>query len=168
MNSKGRNSRISIPAKIINLLLFDDEFFREVCGLKKANLTAAFPKYDQWCDSEGSFHMEFALAGYSPKDLEIFVAGNEFSVRTIRAEREEQKIIQEEDESFSQRDPQPRIQQGAILRGIARRNFSCSFYISQEFDISGLDASMENGLLHVRVPANNNVQIKKIKINNGE
>lgn len=167
MNSKGRNSRISIPAKIINLLLFDDEFFREVAALKKANLTATFPKYDQWCDSDGNFHMEFALAGYSPNDLEITIIGNEFSVRTIKLEKEELRATEEE-ESLTPKDPQPRIQHGAILRGIARRNFSCSFYISQEFDIGRLKANMENGLLHVYIPSNSGVQIKTIKINNGE
>jgi HSP20 family molecular chaperone IbpA len=167
MSAKVRNSRISIPGKIVNLLLYDDEFFREVSSLKKANIVGSFPKYDQWCDSEGTFHMEFALAGYSPSDLEISISGNEFNIRTSKPEYGEAKS-QEEDPSLAIKDPQPKIQQGAILRGIARRNFSCSFYISQDFDISNLKAVMENGLLHVIVPAIVKIQTKVIKINSGE
>lgn len=171
MSAKVRNSRISIPGKIVNLLLYDDEFFREVSALKKANIVGSFPKYDQWCDADGTFHMEFALAGYSPSDLEISISGNEFNIRTSKPEYGEPKQQQQQEDENSSvaiKDPQPKIQHGAILRGIARRNFSCSFYISQDFDISNLKAIMENGLLHVIVPAIVKIQTKVIKINSGE
>ena len=81
--SNNKASRISIPGRLIQLLLHDDEFFQEVNRIKKASSAGSFPKYDQWCDSDG-FHMEFALAGYAKKDLEVLCSGQELTIRSIR------------------------------------------------------------------------------------
>ena len=73
LNGKKRNNRVSIPSKIKDLLFHDDQFFREVSEINKVKLNKNFPKQDQWCDEEGVFHIEFALAGYTPSDLEIII-----------------------------------------------------------------------------------------------
>jgi HSP20 family molecular chaperone IbpA len=172
-NTKSKFSRISIPGRIINLLLHDDEFFREVSTIKKVGNTNGFPKYDQWCDVTG-FHMEFALAGYSAKDLEIVFSGNELTVRSTKnTELPQEEMSVDHNHADDPKDDlksnqSPRIHHGAIVRGIARRNFSTSFFVSQEYDISATKASIQNGLLHLLIPVRLENKVNHISISNGE
>ena len=175
--NRNKTSRISIPGKMIQLLLHDDEFFREVTNLKKVGTAGSFPKYDQWCDTDG-FHMEFALAGYAKKDLEVCYSGQELIVRSLRntPESEVADNISLLGESSEEQIPEvitrgsslPKIQQGAIVRGIARRNFTTNFLISQEFAVSEAKASVKDGLLHILIPTKGEITTKKIEIQNGE
>jgi HSP20 family molecular chaperone IbpA len=173
--SRSKTSRISIPGRLIQLLLHDDEFFREVMNLKKASTAGSFPKYDQWCDSDG-FHMEFALAGYAKKDLEICYSGQELIVRSLRnnSESDTASLIAEVSsddnipEIITRNASLPKIQQGAIVRGIARRNFTTNFLISQEFEVSASKAFVKDGLLHILIPLKGEITTKTIEIQNGE
>jgi HSP20 family molecular chaperone IbpA len=172
--NRSKSSRISIPGRLIQLLLHDDEFFREVMNLKKASTAGSFPKYDQWCDTDG-FHMEFALAGYARKDIEVCYSGQELIVRSLRNNMEVPSPISyessEEDnipEVVTRSSSLPKIQQGAIVRGIARRNFTTNFLISQEFDVSSTRAFVKDGLLHILIPLKGEITTKTIEIQNGE
>lgn len=172
--NRSKSSRISIPGRVVQLLLHDDEFFREVMNLKKASTAGSFPKYDQWCDADG-FHMEFALAGYAKKDLEICYSGQELIVRSVRSNQDQQAYhstdsLEEEQipEVITRSSSSPKIQQGAIVRGIARRNFSTNFLISQEFDVSSTRATVKDGLLHLLIPTKTEITTKVIEIQNGE
>lgn len=172
--NRSKSSRISVPGRVVQLMLHDDEFFREVMSLKKASTAGSFPKYDQWCDAEG-FHMEFALAGYAKKDLEVCYSGQDLIVRSVRSTQDSQSIntnesLEEEviPEVITRSTSSPKIQQGAIVRGIARRNFSTNFFISQEFDISSTVATVKDGLLHLVIPAKSEITAKTIEIKNGE
>jgi HSP20 family molecular chaperone IbpA len=173
--NRSKTSRISIPGRVIQLLLHDDEFFREVTNLKKASTAGTFPKYDQWCDQDG-FHMEFALAGYAKKDLEVCYSGQELIVRSLRNPVESgyssgQEASQEEEnipEVITRSSSLPKIQQGAIVRGIARRNFTTNFLISQEFNVSASKATVKDGLLHIFIPLKGEITTKTIEIQNGE
>jgi HSP20 family molecular chaperone IbpA len=172
--NRSKSSRISVPGRVVQLMLHDDEFFREVMNLKKASTAGSFPKYDQWCDAEG-FHMEFALAGYAKKDLEVCYSGQDLIVRSVRSTQDIQSVntnesLEEEviPEVITRSTSSPKIQQGAIVRGIARRNFSTNFFISQEFDISSTVATVKDGLLHLVIPAKSEITAKTIEIKNGE
>lgn len=180
-------SRISIPGRLIQLLLNDDDFFQQVSLLKKASSSGSFPKYDQWCDEFG-FHMEFALAGYSKKDLEVLSVGQEIIIRSQRtesppptAEFEDftdfcpmvvdvapQPDKAQETKVITRKPNAPKINRGAIVRGIARRNFEVSFLIGQEFDTSSTKAIAKDGLLHLMVPAKTEIVTKAIEIVSGE
>ena len=159
-------NRVSIPGKIIDLLWTDDEFYREVSSLKKASTSGRFPKCDQWCDDDG-FHMAFALAGYSPKDLKIETSGYELFISGGGAKKE---VTQSGNEGLSEEDDYPamnpnmQIQKGMIVRGIARRNFKTKYFMSPEFNLSGTRAFMNNGLLEVVVPRAEIDAIKTIEI----
>jgi HSP20 family molecular chaperone IbpA len=176
--SRSKTSRISIPGRLIQLLLHDDEFFREVTNLKKASTAGVFPKYDQWCDSDG-FHMEFALAGYAKKDLEVCYSGQELIIRSLRDNVESEateiqsnlgeSVVEEHiPEIITRGSSLPKIQQGAIVRGIARRNFTTNFLIGQEFEVSEAKASVKDGLLHILIPTKGEITTIKIEIQNGE
>ena len=144
-------NRVTLPAKIIEQLYNDEEFFREVSSVKKLSLSR-FPKNDQWVSEEG-FNMVFALAGYGSEDLNVSVHGSKL---TISSKNHIQ--MPKEDE------PQKTISHGVVNRGIARRNFKISFIINEEYDITKTFATMEKGLLHITIPTQAEMFHKEITI----
>ena len=151
-NLKEGLNRVSVPGRIIDLLLSDDEFYREVSSLKKASSAGKFPRCDQWCDEDG-FHMAFALAGFSVQDIRVCVSGHELIVsgKGLRKDDSSNEDLESSDE-YPAKDPNFQIQQGIIVRGIARRNFRTKYFMSSEFNLSEAKATMENGLLEIIVP----------------
>lgn len=162
-----KTSKVSIPGRIMFLLMNDDSFFQEVMKLKKASSAGSFPKYDQWCDQEG-FHMEFALAGYSKSDIQVQFFGQEIIIKSAKNNLEnstEKEVSSSTEESFV---PSSKVQFGSISRGIARRNFTSSFLISQEFDVGSTKATVKDGLLHLLIPERKEQNINVIEVVNGE
>jgi len=162
--------RVSIPGRIVDLLLSDDEFYREVSSLKKASTSGRFPKCDQWCDDTG-FHMAFALAGYSPDDIEIYsedcmlvVRSNKAGPPTLLDENNNLGDMPEDTDDYPAKTAKAQIQQGMIVRGIARRSFRTKFFVRPEFDLVNTTASMSNGLLEITVPSRVNDYSRRIKI----
>ncbi len=145
-------NRVTVPCKIIDHLYNDEEFFRDVTSLKKVSLSR-FPKNDQWVSEEG-FHMVFALAGYGPEDLSLEVSGS----RVIISSKEQLPPVEEGTR------PKQVVSHGVVNRGIARRNFKVSYFISEEFDASMLSASMNKGLLTIMIPHRVNMEVKSISI----
>lgn len=170
--------RYSVPAKLIELLWTDDEFFRDVSNIKKAAMNSAFPKNDQYADHDG-FHLEFALAGYAPGDIEVVAIGSILNVSGNGLEDSSKVVgrtkfkplntdLGEELLEEYVKDTKPALHHGNIIRGIARRSFNVKFIISEEFDLSKASATMENGLLHVIIPGCKIAIPQNIKINNAE
>ena len=156
-------SRISIPGRILDLLWSDDEYFRDVTSHKKTSSAGKFPRCDQWCDDEG-FHMAFALAGYSPCDVEVSIKHNELHISGTgnKFEKEEQQTV--ENDEYPAKAPNIGVQQGMIVRGIARRNFKTKYFINHSFDLSKVKASMRNGLLEVLIPKKEEETLQPINI----
>ena len=178
LNEKQNVGRVSISGRIIDLLWMDDEFYREVSSLKKASSSNKFPRTDQWCDGDG-FHMAFALAGYSIDDIEICFSGNEliitgsgnkmsnnnFDSEDETASNNNTSADNSNDDDYPQRSKNKQIQQGIILRGIARRSFRAKYYISPDFELDRAHSTMKDGLLEVVIPQSNNNDFSKIEIN---
>lgn len=145
-----KGSRLTIPARFIDLLFHDDGFFREVSQLKKAD-SGSFPKYDQWYDQEG-LHMQFALAGYSSGDVQVrvHVPSNELVIESQGLEPPAN--VKPDGETGEEKEAKTEIQKGMIVRGIARRKFRTRFLISPELDISKTAAIMSHGLLKILIP----------------
>lgn len=146
--------RYSMPAKIVELLWKDDEYYREVTKIKKVSSTSNFPKTDQRVDEEG-FKIEFALAGYSPSDVLIKVSGKVLSVSSGGMDDEySQPTPKEDDDAFEEyvKDAKAKTQRGFVVRGIARRSFNVKLLISEDFDLSRVNAIMEHGLLQITIP----------------
>lgn len=158
-------NRVSVPGRIFDLLWSDDEFYREVGGNKKVTSAGKFPRCDQWCGPDG-FHMAFALAGYSPEDVSISVEGNMLCIGGAgnKLSHEGNPISEgSPTDEYPAKTPSPGVQQGLIVRGIARRNFKSKYFIHSEFNLKLSSASMRNGMLEVFVPRSE--AIPPIKIN---
>ena len=162
-------SRVSIPGRVLDLLWTDDEFFRDVTSHKKASSSGKFPRCDQWCDEEG-FHMAFALAGYSPCDVSVYVRHNELHVDGVGSKvgvsdkTPELSVDAESDDEYPVKVPKLGVQHGIIVRGIARRNFKTKYFINPSFNLTMVKASMRNGLLEVLIPKKEEGTLQPIKI----
>lgn len=163
--------RYSIPAKILELLYTNDQFFNEVTKLNKASNIPNFPRTDEWRDDSG-FNISFALAGYAPEDISVEVEGNILTVKGngLDSIANQSTPVEESDASkeyseYSSKEGRPRIHIGSISRGIARRKFSVKLLISEEFDADFANANMQHGLLHIVIPYRSNPHYKLIKIN---
>lgn len=158
--------RVSVPGRVWDLLWRDDEFYREICSNKKVSSAGKFPRCDQWCDDFG-FHMAFALAGYSPGDIEIDVFDNELTIKGVceKLDDPQDRSVPSEDdpEEYPALTPSIAVQKGMILRGIARRSFQTKYYINPAFDPSKAYAVMKNGLLELVIPTRS--PVKPITIN---
>lgn len=146
--------RYSIPYKMIHLLWEDSEFFNTVMKIGRTP-QSKFPKNDQYSDEYG-FHLEFALAGYSPSDINIEVNDGYLSVESNGLDDviPEEPKISSEDDAFQQysRPAKARVHTGIISRGIARRSFRVEYAVAPIFDCHKATAVMENGLLHITIP----------------
>ncbi len=158
-------SRASIPGRVLDLLWSDDEFCRDVTSHKKVSSSGKFPKTDQWCDDEG-FRMAFALAGYSPADVSISADGNMICINgsgNNPSSRDSEAGSEESGDIYPPKAPNTTVQQGVIMRGIARRNFRVKYFINPDFNIAESSAIMRNGLLEIFIPR---AQIKEpVEIN---
>lgn len=126
-------SRVIIPKKVIDRLYDDERFFNGVLSSGKIN-EVKFPRSDQWVEGE-DLYISFALAGYSKEDILINLEGRFISIKNKN--KMESKIA---------------MSKGIISRGIAGRNFEREFYIHDHFDVSKMTASMNDGLLVLRLP----------------
>ena len=140
------NSRASIPLKVYESLWGDDQFYRNIEGHKKINIPK-FPRCDQWYDDDG-FYLAFALAGFSPDDIVVSSKLNTLKISNFN------KIPSKKNN----------LQQGIIVRGIARRNFDIGFVIHDNYDVGKAVSVMKNGLLKISIPTREPVSEVNIKI----
>ena len=112
--------RLSFPGKVLFKLLNDDQFYRDVMKSNRISINN-FPKYDQWTDDDG-FYIEFALAGFSKDDVNVSHDGNVIYIDSGVDEPSSSKP--------SSKPSSLGIKKGVISRGIARRSFKTSFFIS--------------------------------------
>jgi HSP20 family protein len=83
-------------------------------------------------ESNDSLNIDIACVGLTKKDIDITIEGD-----ILRVEYKKNKID----------DPVEYIQ-----RNIAKRAFNMGWRISRKFDLSGLDAKLQNGLLQLSIP----------------
>jgi HSP20 family molecular chaperone IbpA len=162
--------RYSLPAKVVEMLFSNDNYFNEVVKLNKGSITN-FPKTDEWRDQNG-FNISFALAGYAPEDISVEVENSVLIVKGNGLDSISQSSTPnvEPDDSFQEysKESRPRIHIGTISRGIARRKFCVRLFISEEFDIFKSSATMRHGLLHIMIPEKVKVDFLTIKIKDGK
>jgi len=121
-----------------------DNFFNDFPNLLRQT-TQGYPVSDIYQNEKGDTVMEFALAGFSKKDLSIEIKPEKRSI-TVRAESNAS-----EEEVSSRR--------------IARRSFEKTYVnFDNNLDLSSVTANFENGLLYITVPVRPEIEPLKIKI----
>ena len=104
-----------------------DEFDRM---LDSSEFVSNYPPYNIKRVSDSDYKIEFALAGFDKKDIEVETKDNSL---TIRSKTKDETIDKKGD--------------GVVHRGIASRQFMRSFALGD--DIKAKDAKLENGLLTI-------------------
>ena len=121
-----------------------DNFFNDFPSLLRQT-TQGYPVSDIYQNETGDTVMEFALAGFSKKDLSVEIKPEKRSI-TVRA----QSNSSEEEDSN---------------RRIARRSFEKTYVnFDNNLDLSSVTANFENGLLYITVPVRPEIEPLKIKI----
>jgi molecular chaperone IbpA len=112
------------------MVIFNDPFVSLAQEFEKVFAqpikTTNYPPYNVIKINDDHFVMEFAVAGFGQKEVDITVDKN---VLTIKAEHTEDK-----DANY-------------IYRGIAGRKFTRSFSLPEYFEVD--DASMLHGILYI-------------------
>jgi HSP20 family molecular chaperone IbpA len=120
-----------------------DSFFTDFPTLLRQT-TQGYPVSDIYQNEGGDTVMEFALAGFSKKDLSIEVKSEKRSI-TVRAD------------SKSEEEPSN--------RRIARRSFEKTYVnFDNNLDFTSISAEFENGLLSIIVPVRPEAEPLTIKI----
>ena len=92
---------------------------------------SGYPPYNIRKDSENTYSIEVALAGFSKDDIEVEVTDGNLTIRSIPEDR---TAIYKADESF-------------VHKGIAKRSFMRSFSLSDDIIVKGAD--LKDGMLIV-------------------
>jgi len=103
-----------------------DEWVRRFATLQEPQ--PSYPPYNYIKESETSFRLEFALAGYKPEDVEVSTERNVLTVSSKKSDSAEQTYLH---------------------RGLAQRAFTWSRNLSDDVEVR--DVSYDNGLLTVKL-----------------
>ena len=105
-----------------------DSFFSRLFDVDSgATASTGYPPYNIKKTGEFAYQIEMALAGFSKDELQVEVADGTLSIKTVPSEKEE-------GEDF-------------LHRGIAKRQFSRKFTLSDDVVVKGAD--LYNGLLTI-------------------
>lgn len=89
---------------------------------------ASYPPYNYIKETETSFRLEFALAGYKPEDVEVSTERNVLTISSKKSDYPEETYLH---------------------RGLANRSFSWNRNLSDDVEVK--DVSFDNGLLVVKL-----------------
>ncbi|NKB42863.1 MAG: Hsp20 family protein [Alphaproteobacteria bacterium] len=104
-----------------------DNLTRVLDAAARQDSVQAYPPYNIAKASDDAYRITFAVAGFSQDDIDVVIENNTLSVKG--------KVAQEsEDVAY-------------LHRGIAGRSFERRFQLADHIQV--IDATMENGLLHV-------------------
>ena len=105
-----------------------DSFFSRLFDVDSgATASTGYPPYNIKKTGEFAYQIEMALAGFSKDELQVEVADGTLSIKTVPSEKEEDKDF--------------------LHRGIAKRQFSRRFTLSNDVVVKGAD--LYNGLLTI-------------------
>jgi len=105
-----------------------DSFFSRLFDVDSdATASTGYPPYNIKKTGEYAYQIEMALAGFSNDELQVEVVDGTLSIKTVPSEKEEKDIF--------------------LHRGIAKRQFSRKFTLSDDVVVKGAD--LYNGLLTI-------------------
>ena len=119
------------------------DFFNTDTEFRPAHQTKINHPVDIYEANDG-LNIDIACVGLTKKDIEITVEGD---ILKVEYNRDKSK----NDETY-------------VHRNIAKRSFNLGWRISRRFDLSKLNAKLENGLLHLYAPLADEAKPKTVTI----
>ena len=123
-------------------VLFKD-FFKSDVDYQFADATKLNHPVDIYEASEG-LNIDIACVGLTKKDIDLTIEGD-----VLRVEYNKERGLGQAE---------------YIQRNIAKRAFNFGWRISRRFNLGQLEASLENGLLHLYAPLAEESKVKRIAI----
>jgi len=99
---------------------------------------------DIFYDEDG-LNFEIACTGLTKKDIQLSIDGDALNISYNKPSKEESL-------------------EGYIYKGLAKRSFKLGYKIAAKFDLSKIEAKMENGLLHLFIPTAEGKKQKTVTI----
>ena len=123
-----RVTTLNLPTFHRSMIGFDS-LFDEMDRMfeNSSNGSGGYPPYNIKKTGEFAYQIEMALAGFSKDELQVEVADGTLSIKTVPSEKEEGNDF--------------------LHRGIAKRQFSRKFTLSDDVVVKGAD--LYNGLLTI-------------------
>lgn len=125
-------------------LLFKD-LFSQTSTFTPSTLSKPPHPLNIFYDDEG-LHFEVACTGLTKKDVSITV---------------EEDILKI---NYSKPEDGKNIHPGTIVRTLSKKSFNIAYKISSKYDLSKIEASLENGLLEIFIPTSEKSKSQVIKI----
>ena len=104
-----------------------DSLFSRLFDVDPGTTSSGYPPYNIKKTGEYAYQIEMALAGFSKDELQVEVADGTLSIKTVPSKKEEENDF--------------------LHRGIAKRQFSRRFTLSDDVVVKGAD--LYNGLLTI-------------------
>ena len=123
-------------------ILFKD-FFKSNEDYQFADATKINHPVDIY-EAKGGINIDIACVGLTKKDIDLTIEGD-----ILRVEYKKEKGSESAE---------------YIQRNIAKRSFNFGWRISRRFDLSKLDAKLQNGLLHLFAPLTEDNKPKTVTI----
>ena len=95
-------------------------------------------------DDKG-LHFEVACTGLTKKDVALDIEGDILAISYKKPEEE-------------------KFHEGTIYNGLSKKSFDLGYKISPKYNLTKIDAGMENGLLKLHIPISEESKPKSIKI----
>lgn len=99
-------------------------------------------------EDDNGVHFEIACTGIDKKDVDITVEGDVLRVKYIRPV---DATVENKNKRY-------------ITKTVSKRSFNIGYRLSSRFNLQGIKANFENGLLRLDVPLAEQAQPKKVKI----
>ena len=100
-------------------------------------------------ENKEGLYFEIACTGLTKEQVNLSIEGD--ILKVSYAKEQDNKCCEVNDCEY-------------IHKGIARRSFSLGYKVASRYDLSQVEAEMENGLLKVYVPFAKESQLKTLKI----
>lgn len=134
-------------------LLFKD-FFKSELDFQPA-AQAKFSHPVDIFETKHGLHFEVACTGLSREDINLSIEGDILKISYNKAGKLD---------STSEPTPANAQERNYIHKGIAKRSFDLGYKIASKFNLSKVEAMMENGLLGIRIPYAKESKPESIKI----
>lgn len=122
---------------------------KEIYGISCSYPAPQFPPMDVEMDGETKdLYFTAALAGYDPDEVDVRFDGDYMFLSSTLKREEEEKVKKQ-----------------LLRKGIKKSSFEVRYVVPvSKYDTERANATFENGLLHIKVPAKETMKPKKINI----
>lgn len=103
-----------------------DRLFDQLAS--SSRVTSSYPPYNIIRENDYDFKIEMALAGFSKEDIEVVVANDVLTIKSVKENNQDSKNV---------------------YKGISYRKFTREFALAEDIRVE--DAKLENGLLTVNL-----------------